>query len=126
MRQLCRSMLTRVRLLATAALVAFASLTSSTPIVRPALRYLDGPIVIGGSQAGHGHSEIIERIDLREAPVDVPRPRFLTATDRARVQAALDAATRRDWETARELAAGSAVRLARKLIEWRYLLDPRS
>ncbi|MFL5240049.1 MAG: lytic transglycosylase domain-containing protein [Rhizomicrobium sp.] len=49
--------------------------------------------------------------------------RVLTLADRNLYLRALEAAERRDWSTARGLAAQGSDPVGRRLIEWRYLLD---
>ncbi|HEX3754139.1 MAG TPA: hypothetical protein VHV26_03595, partial [Rhizomicrobium sp.] len=52
--------------------------------------------------------------------------RVLTPTDHDLFVRAFDAAAHGDWTGARSLAAGSTNRVARQLLEWRYVLDPDS
>ena len=61
-----------------------------------------------------------------EARRDEPQPHFLTPAEQARLKNAFDVAALHDWATARKLAVGLAQPAARKVIEWRYLVDPRS
>src|SRR6185437_631654 len=52
--------------------------------------------------------------------------RYLSATDHDLYTRAFDAANRGDWLTARSLAAQGRDPVARRLIDWRYMLDKNS
>jgi soluble lytic murein transglycosylase len=51
---------------------------------------------------------------------------YLTDDDRALYKRAFDAAGRKDWATAQSLAIQGHDATARRIIQWRYLLDPDS
>ncbi len=64
---------------------------------------------------------------IAEGPKRGPAgPKALGTIDHALFTQAFDAADRHDWRTARIFAAQGSDRIAKKLIEWRYLLDDRS
>jgi soluble lytic murein transglycosylase len=75
--------------------------------------------------AGFRDTDVFARTEAREARTNSPR-HFFTAAEQAGITTAFDSATRHDWKAARRLAASTAGPVARKLIEWQYLLDPRS
>jgi soluble lytic murein transglycosylase len=126
MRQVCRSTRTRARLLEIAALVALVSaISSSAPVLRPPPSHLAQHHITNGLQARFGDTEIFAGTEPRETPTNSLR-HFFTTAEQAGIKTALESAARHDWKTARQLAASTAVPVARKLIEWRYLLDPRS
>jgi soluble lytic murein transglycosylase len=119
-------MRTSVRVLTAAAVIAVVSvINGSAPVWRPgpwqlAHHHVPAP------QVHTGDPTLFDGTDAREARSEFPRGFFLTAAERSLVKTAFEASARRDWPTTRSLAAGSTVPAARKLIEWRYLLDPRS
>ena len=126
MRQVCRSTRTRARLLEIAALVALVSATSSSaPVLRPAPGRLAQHPVVYGPQARFGDTGVFARTGPREPRANWQRHVF-TAAEQAGIKSAFESATQHDWKTARRLAASTAVPVARKLVEWQYLCDPRS
>jgi len=127
MRQVYCSTRTLARCLAIAVLAAFFSATNaSAPIALRAPRHLAQHDVADRPQTRSGHPKVFARTELRESRTNLTGSPILKAAERVRLEAAFDAASRHDWATARALAAGTGRPSVRKLIEWSYLLEPRS
>jgi soluble lytic murein transglycosylase len=115
-------MLTAARTFSAALLIAVVSANSS-PVVRLARTQVAD--LQGVHEARAGHTKVVERTDQREAQNLWPS-HFFTRAEQAQIKAALQAAARHEWQTARRLAGAIASPLPKKLIEWRYLLDQSS
>lgn len=103
-------------------LLGVAAALAQTPPLPPGLTQTGGTIMMRPIQDFQGTDN--GSPDGRERRAG--QIRVLSDTDRGIFVRALDAAKRGDWTTARTLAAQGRSETARKIVEWRYLLDKES
>lgn len=117
---------TPVRVLTTATLIALASaIHGSALTIRAPFPHSAPHRFIQAAGVYSDYTTVFEPTVLRESE-DLTRAHFLNSAEQVRLKAAFEAVARHDWTSVHKLAAADAAPSVKKLIAWRYLVDPGS